>query len=754
MAGWRSLCFTVEHRFGAKSLIRMTDWTTSTLCSVLRHPINVCEPLQMQNLRNRRRLAKERLATEDMEEMESKSLLRDVGNRPEELSLNTADAYILVPLRERHIFLRLDVWPFLVCYVILIVLDFSNDFLDGSITILAVLPELLFPIVLLSHIALFLLCQWDIFWRAAVGYQRLSMVSAKSDWTHCLVEAPHIDKHHAAHDAGIVQIQRQNDTVVCRFQDVIFRYANQETDADTTLWDAERDAENSNNEGNSFHRLRYPSHLPLAFYRQWTGHKSLRNLVEAQQVYGNNVTPIRLPPFLEMLQEQLVAPFFLFQVLCVLLWCLDEYWYYAVFTFFALLMFESTVAYNRLKSLERLRSHTMHGHEKMIYAFRPVFPPGTTGWVRIGTSEIVPGDIISCKEATARKGRNMAHHRKQHLNRVPADILILSGDVVVDESLLTGESVPQLKTYMEDISTDQSLDLQEHKQSICFGGTNLLVANEGGDMRFPAAPDKGVIGVVLRTGFETAQGSLLRTMAHTQKSVDGIHTKDTYIFILLLLLCAIASAYMVWVEGWADESRNRFRLILHVIMIITSVVPPELPMELSLAVTNSVTDLMKRCQVYCTEIFRIPIAGQVNVCCFDKTGTLTSDEMRLNGVRVVDTENGNGFVEVMRPDESLPWEATLVMAACHALALGGNGFNNVIGDPLEKTIMSTTGYRLVQNNELERELASEDRASKIHIVQRFNFTSRLKRMSVLARVDAADTGWVLTKGTLGGLCQL
>ncbi|KAL3942258.1 MAG: hypothetical protein SGBAC_003528 [Bacillariaceae sp.] len=390
----------------------------------------------------------------------------------------------------------------------------------------------------------------------------------------------------------------------------------------------------------------------------------------------------------------------------------------------------------------------------MIYAFRPVFPPGTSGWVRIGTSEIVPGDIISCKEATARKGRNIAHHRKQHLNRVPADILILSGDVVVDESLLTGESVPQLKTCMEDISTDQSLDLQEHKQSICFGGTNLLVANEGGDMRFPAAPDRGVIGVVLRTGFETAQGSLLRTMAHTQKSVDGIHTKDTYIFILLLLLCAIASAYMVWVEGWADESRNRFRLILHVIMIITSVVPPELPMELSLAVTNSVTNLMKRCQVYCTEIFRIPIAGQVNVCCFDKTGTLTSDEMRLNGVRLVDTENGNGFVEVMKPDESLPWEATLVMAACHALALGGSGFNNVIGDPLEKTIMSTTGYRLVQNNELERELASEDRASKIQIVQRFNFTSRLKRMSVLARVGSADTGWILTKGAPEVIKQL
>jgi cation-transporting ATPase 13A1 len=281
---------------------------------------------------------------------------------------------------------------------------------------------------------------------------------------------------------------------------------------------------------------------------------------------------------------------------------LDEYWYYAIFTFFALLMFESTVAYNRLKGLQRLRSHTLHSHQKTVWVFRPSYPPGKNGWSKISASEIIPGDIISCKEATTTKlGREIDHRQKQHLNRVPADILILSGDAVVDESLLTGESVPQLKTALEDSSDSRLLDLQEHKQTICFGGTNLLVSHPGesiniGSEELPPAPDQGVIGMVLRTGFETAQGSLLRTMAHTQKSVDGIHTKDTYVFILLLLLCAVASAYMVWQEGSADESRNKFRLTLHVIMIITSVVPPELPMELSLAVTNSVADLMRRCQ--------------------------------------------------------------------------------------------------------------------------------------------------------------
>jgi magnesium-transporting ATPase (P-type) len=55
-------------------------------------------------------------------------------------------------------------------------------------------------------------------------------------------------------------------------------------------------------------------------------------------------------------------------------------------------------------------------------------------------------------------------------------------------------------------------------------------------------------------------------------------------------------------------------------------------MELSLAVTHSLTDLIRRCKVYCTEPFRIPLAGMVTTCCFDTTGTRTSDDMRFLGV--------------------------------------------------------------------------------------------------------------------------
>jgi cation-transporting ATPase 13A1 len=336
------------------------------------------------------------------------------------------------------------------------------------------------------------------------------------------------------------------------------------------------------------------------------------------------------------------------------------------------------------------------------------------------------------------------------LNRIPADILALSGDAVVDEALLTGESIPQLKGALAE-SSSGTLDLQEHKESILFGGTTLLVANPGTSIHnIPSSPSGGVIGMVLRTGFESAQGSLLRTMAHTQKSVDGIHTKDTYVFIFILFCCAVGSAIMVLNEGWADPTRNRFRLLLHVIIIITSVVPPELPMELSLAVTNSVASLVRDCQVFCTEVFRIPLAGQVSICCFDKTGTLTSDEMQLAGVRYVDS-NGS-FQKVAKPDEGLPWPVERIMVACHSLALNGmvdysqEEHDNVIGDPLEKAVLKETGFRLIQNKVLQSDQPSADRPRSIVILHRFRFSSKLKRMSVLVREDEGPKTWLLSKG--------
>ena len=191
----------------------------------------------------------------------------------------------------------------------------------------------------------------------------------------------------------------------------------------------------------------------------------------------------------------------------------------------------------------------------------------------------------------------------------------------------------------------------------------------------PPPPEGGAIGYVLRTGFGTAQGTLMRSILFSQGKVSSA-SWEGLAFIGFLLIFAVASSSFVLLNTWHEEGRDKWKLVLHCIMIITSVVPPDLPVQLSMAVNASLASLATK-QVFCVEPFRIPKAGLVDTCCFDKTGTLTRDQLLVEGFAQpsapAPSSGGTrgrfpAAAELIKGPDSLDSDAVIVLAGCHSLS--------------------------------------------------------------------------------------
>jgi manganese-transporting P-type ATPase len=132
----------------------------------------------------------------------------------------------------------------------------------------------------------------------------------------------------------------------------------------------------------------YPSdsHPPLSAYTSPGGLKGLE-ITNALSTYGKNEFDIPVPTFLELFGEHATAPFFVFQIFCVALWCLDEYWYYSLFTLFMLVVFECTTVSQRLRTLTEFRT--------MAVTPYPIQCLRAGKWVTVQTDELLPGDVVS-----------------------------------------------------------------------------------------------------------------------------------------------------------------------------------------------------------------------------------------------------------------------------------------------------------------------------------------------------------------------
>uniref|UniRef100_A0A8C7EYK3 Polyamine-transporting ATPase 13A3 n=1 Tax=Oncorhynchus kisutch TaxID=8019 RepID=A0A8C7EYK3_ONCKI len=445
--------------------------------------------------------------------------------------------------------------------------------------------------------------------------------------------------------------------------------------------------------------------------------------------FGVNEIAVKVPSVFKLLIKEVLNPFYIFQLFSVILWSADEYYYYA-----AAIVFMSVISI--ATSLYTIKKQYVTLHD-MVSAHSIVRVSVCRANIEEALStDLVPGDVMVIPS----NGTIM-----------PCDAVLISGTCIVNESMLTGESVPVTKTNLPnpgegDKEGDAAYSMEEHKRHTLFCGTHVI------QTRFYSG--ELVKAVVVRTGFSTAKGQLVRSILYP-KPTDFKLYRDAYLF----LLCLVAIAGIGFVYSIVLSIMNN-TIIIESLDIITITVPPALPAAMTAGIVYAQRRL-KRIGIFCISPQRINICGQLNLVCFDKTGTLTEDGLDLWGVQRVEKGTFHLSEENAYKDTLVKSQFVACMATCHSLT---NIDGKLSGDPLDLKMFEATGWILeeateeetslhnrimptvvrppkqlmppepVMSPEQDMELYDLSSAYEIGIVRQFPFSSALQRMCVVARL--------------------
>ncbi|XP_037081627.1 LOW QUALITY PROTEIN: probable cation-transporting ATPase 13A3 [Pollicipes pollicipes] len=450
------------------------------------------------------------------------------------------------------------------------------------------------------------------------------------------------------------------------------------------------------------------------------------------RLYGENFMQIQAPSVLKLIYEQGVNPFYIMQLYSFVLWFSSGYFEFAIALIIITVLSIAIMVWEARRQTKALSKHVRSG--MTVTTLRNGFP------LQKSSRDLVPGEVI------------IMHGNCPY--DLDCDVVLLDGLCVVDESALTGESHPLYKVFLPP-DDNKIFDVDQNNQNIVFSGTKILQVKGKSD----------VLAVVIRTGFDTQKGELVRSVLFP-KPVDfqfySDFTKYVQFCILLGLLAAGYSAY-----AWTMNNASLLTIVLYSLDMITFVVPAILPMSLSALYGHSQRRL-KRSGIYCLCSKYILLCGGVDVFCFDKTGTLTESELGFGAL--VPSEPAAGFSEPVTELETLSCEdpRVLTLAACHSLSLIDG---EPCGDPLDLPLFNAVNWELHEQEpapdvdfpapvatyvrpRLVTQGAGAPADHDVAVYKQFPFTAAGRRATVLARRRFGSGLDVYVKGAPEALVEM
>ncbi|CAE7226903.1 ATP13A3 [Symbiodinium sp. CCMP2456] len=300
---------------------------------------------------------------------------------------------------------------------------------------------------------------------------------------------------------------------------------------------------------------------------------------------------------------------------------------------------------------------------------------------QLDVSEIVQGDIVQVKG-----GKDA---------ELPCDGMLISGSLIVNESMLTGEPMPIAKVPVEDVD-----HYQVHpKSNKAFAGTRIIESR--------GETEHGGFALLYCTevGARTTRGELVRMVLFPSSVKFKYNDQLPTVYALMFAKATV----LVMLHLFAAHEGSPVVTFLNVTCAIAGTVSPMLPVSLVMGQSVSAKRLTaaRGYQIKCLQPGRIPIAGKISTMVFDKTGTITKSTMDLVSVQAtqkldetahfqpllwIDGEPESGDVD--RPRE-LPNLLQCAMAVCHTVKQLDDG--SLVGNELECAMLRKTNCRITQN---------------------------------------------------------
>lgn len=320
---------------------------------------------------------------------------------------------------------------------------------------------------------------------------------------------------------------------------------------------------------------------------------------------------------------------------------------------------------------------------------------------RIPVSELVTGDIVYLEDG----------------NIVPADIrLIEEHQLMIDESSLTGESVPVEK----DASVLLAVNTPLADRSNMVYSSTIVTYGSG-------------YGVVTAIGMNTEVGKIARMLDSEDDLETPLKKKLNKVGTVLSMLGIIVSI-LIFIIGLL-YGKDVVSLLMISISLAISVIPEGLPATATIVMALGVERMTKK-NALVKKLPAVETLGNASVICTDKTGTLTENKMTVTKLLCFD-EIINGKQEI---PEHVPEDILNCMILCnHATYEDGK----TTGDPTEGALLEFAHKHQYHIEKIKKEMP---------ILHEQPFDSIRKRMTVVVKKDGQYVCY--TKGAVEELLDL